>query len=354
MENSKTQIQQTQPSTQIAERNTSVLAVFGNMDYIKTAQFLSQSQMIPANFRGKPADILLAFNISNNVGFDPFTVMQNMDVIQGKPSWSSKILIALINSCGRYTSLKYKFGNDPKLGGMTCYAYATEKATGEEIIGPTISMKMAQDEGWLTKNGSKWKTMPEVMIRYRAASFFARLNCPEVLFGMYTSDEQYEISGGDTNGVPSPDGTDYLDLTSQEPATSEPAPAQPETPATNPSQETPEPEMADKKEKMQIFSTAKTLFGDRANDKVKESLKKIGMTNTNVMTRENVKFVLADLKALSAKEKLEEKLDSMKAEPENTEDPAPETTDESATEVPFDISSFDITQPPSLPFEEAV
>ena len=340
MENSKTQIQ---PSTQIAERNgASVLAVFGNMDYIKTAQFLSQSQMIPANFRGKPADILLAFNISNNVGFDPFTVMQNMDVIQGKPSWSSKILIALINSCGRYTSLKYKFGNDLNLGGMTCYAYATEKATGEEIVGPTISMKMAQDEGWLTKNGSKWKTMPEVMIRYRAASFFARLNCPEVLFGMYTSDEQYEISGGDTNGVPSPDGTDYLDLTSQE-STQTPGPA-PQS-----SQETQESDLADKKEKMQIFSTAKTLFGDRANDKVKESLRKINMTNTNVMTHENVKYVLADLKALSAKEKLEEKLDSMK-----TEESSPETVEESASEVPFDTASFDITQPPSMPFEEAV
>ena len=78
------------------------------------------------------------------------------------------------------------------------------------------------------------------------------------------------------------------------------------------------------------------------------------MTNTNVMTRENVKFVLADLKALSAKEKLEEKLDSMKTDPVDTEDPALGTTNESATEVPFDISSFDITQPPSLPFEEAV
>jgi hypothetical protein len=50
-------------------------------------------------------------------------------------------------------------------------------------------MDMANAEGWTSKNGSKWKTMPEVMLRYRAASFFARMNCPEISMGIYTSDE---------------------------------------------------------------------------------------------------------------------------------------------------------------------
>jgi hypothetical protein len=50
-------------------------------------------------------------------------------------------------------------------------------------------MEMAEKEGWLRKNGSKWQTMPQVMLRYRAASFFARMNCPELSIGLYSKEE---------------------------------------------------------------------------------------------------------------------------------------------------------------------
>jgi hypothetical protein len=50
-------------------------------------------------------------------------------------------------------------------------------------------MDMAEKEGWLKKNGSKWQTMPQVMLRYRAASFFARMNCPELSIGLYSKEE---------------------------------------------------------------------------------------------------------------------------------------------------------------------
>ena len=44
-------------------------------------------------------------------------------------------------------------------------------------------------DGWHGKDGSKWKTMPEVMLKYRAAAFFARTECPEALMGVQTTDE---------------------------------------------------------------------------------------------------------------------------------------------------------------------
>ena len=53
-------------------------------------------------------------------------------------------------------------------------------------------MDMAKDEGWLGKNGSKWKTMPQLMLRYRAASFFSSLNCPELTMGLYTREEMQD------------------------------------------------------------------------------------------------------------------------------------------------------------------
>ncbi len=75
---------------------------------------------------------------------------------------------------------------------MSCYAWA-EDMNGHRVVGPTITMEMADKEGWLNRSGSKWKTMPEVMIRYRAASFFGRLNCPDMIMGIYTTDEVVEL-----------------------------------------------------------------------------------------------------------------------------------------------------------------
>jgi hypothetical protein len=55
-------------------------------------------------------------------------------------------------------------------------------------------MQMAKAEGWLDKGGSKWKTMPELMLRYRAGTFFGRLYAPDVLMGLYTQDEALDIA----------------------------------------------------------------------------------------------------------------------------------------------------------------
>jgi hypothetical protein len=52
---------------------------------------------------------------------------------------------------------------------------------------------MAIDEGWLTKNGSKWLTMPEIMLRYRCASLFGRLYAPELLMGLQTVEEVRDV-----------------------------------------------------------------------------------------------------------------------------------------------------------------
>jgi len=73
-------------------------------------------------------------------------------------------------------------------------AYCKSTDTGEPIEGPEISIGMANAEGWLSKNGSKWQTMPELMLRYRAAAFFARLYAPDITLGMQTSEELHDIA----------------------------------------------------------------------------------------------------------------------------------------------------------------
>ena len=58
-------------------------------------------------------------------------------------------------------------------------------------------MDMARREGWLSKNGSKWQTMPELMMKYRAQSFFINEFFPEVKYGLKTSDEAEDISAAE-------------------------------------------------------------------------------------------------------------------------------------------------------------
>ena len=170
------------------------LSVFSGEENFKNAltmaQELSKSDIIPATYKGKPENCLIAIELSNRLKLSPFLVMQNMHVIQGRPSWSSSFIISCINGSGRFSGpLKFEMDLDK----TKCRAVAVEKTTGEKLTGPTITMDMAQSEGWLSKNGSKWKTMPELMLRYRAAAFFGRLYCPEIINGMLTDDEATDI-----------------------------------------------------------------------------------------------------------------------------------------------------------------
>jgi hypothetical protein len=159
----------------------------------RVARALSESTLVPEAYRGNIPNCLIALELAQRVGASPMLVMQNLHVIQGRPSWASTFIIASINSCGKFSPLRFKMEGAIDTMDRACTATAIEKDTGDILEGPTVSLKMASAEGWATKNGSKWKTMPELMLRYRAAAFFGRLYAPEMLLGMHASDEVAEI-----------------------------------------------------------------------------------------------------------------------------------------------------------------
>ena len=129
-------------------------------------------------------------------------VMQNLYIVNGTPAWSSQWIIAMINNSKRYkTELKFEMEYGPDGKPVSCMAWA-EDYNGNRVVGPKITMEMADAEGWTRKNGSKWLTMPEVMIRYRAASFFGRLNCPDMIMGIYSQEEVVDGFGDITEDTP--------------------------------------------------------------------------------------------------------------------------------------------------------
>lgn len=195
-EQKETQIQQANKVTDFS------LGIFGTSDNfimaMQMAKALSQSTIVPREYQGNSSNSLIAIEMAQRLNTSPFLVMQNLDVIQGRPSWSAKYLIAMINASGKYDfELQYEEKQkDGKPFSCQCW---TEK-DGRRVDGIVIDMDMAKKEGWLDKNGSKWKTMPQVMLRYRAASFFSRMNCPEITLGLYTKEEL--IDGNFTDIIP--------------------------------------------------------------------------------------------------------------------------------------------------------
>lgn len=206
----------------------------------RAAKMLAYSTLVPVAYRAhkeikqygkvtgyedQPSALpncVVALNMAQRMGADPLMVMQNLYIVEGRPSWSSQFIIAAINSCGRYTPLRFLLseaaearpveymetnwvegqnGKNVKqevkktisVANRTCIAWAIEKETGERLESPVISIDMAVAEGWLTKKGSKWQTMPEVMLRYRAAAFFGKLYAPELLMGLQTAEEAHDI-----------------------------------------------------------------------------------------------------------------------------------------------------------------
>jgi hypothetical protein len=151
------------------------------------AKVLAESSIIPSHFQKNVPNVLIALEISIRMKTSPMLVMQNLYVVNGKPAWSSQYIIAVINASGKYKS-ELQFEISGKGETLSCYAWATTR-DGEKLCGPAIDMKMAEAEGWTSKDGSKWKTMPEVMIRYRAASFFGRIYCSDLIMGIYAEEE---------------------------------------------------------------------------------------------------------------------------------------------------------------------
>ena len=151
------------------------------------AKGLSESTLVPIPFQKNPANCLIAIEQANRLCISPLAVMQNLNIIQGRPCFSSSFIIALINSSKKY-DIELQFDEEEKDGkpyACTCWT----ELNGRKVSGIKITMDMAEKEKWLQKNGSKWQTMPQVMLRYRAASFFARMNCPELSIGLYSKEE---------------------------------------------------------------------------------------------------------------------------------------------------------------------
>ena len=210
-------------TTTLTTTNNSVFSgIRAFEDAQRIAKALASSTLIPPQFQGQQgfANCLVALEIAGRMNISPFLCMQHLHIIHGRPSWSSAFIIAMVNGCGRFTPLRFEISGEGE--SLACYAVATDIKTQQELKGPTITMAMAKKEGWATKSGSKWITMPELMIRYRAAAFWGRLFAGDLLVGLQTQEEVIDVES-----VKVSVGIDELNAKVQAAPVVDPEPAKP-------------------------------------------------------------------------------------------------------------------------------
>ena len=154
---------------------------------------LATSDLVPDTFKNRIGNCLIALEAAQRIGASPLQVMQNLYIVHGKPAWSSQFLIACVNASRKFSPLRYKMTGKKGADDYGCIAWAKDLNDGEILESPEITIGTAKKEGWFTKNGSKWQTMPELMLRYRTATLFARLYAPELTMGIQTDDEVNDI-----------------------------------------------------------------------------------------------------------------------------------------------------------------
>ena len=155
----------------------------------RVATAFSKSQLVPTHFQNKPEDCMVALMMANQLNIDPYSALQNLQMIKGKVAFSSAFAIALANDRGSFAA-PITWDIEGKGESLVVTAKAKLKKTGE-IVKVSVSMETAKKEGW-TRN-TKYQTMPEQMLRYRSATWLIRLHCPEVLLGMQASDEITDV-----------------------------------------------------------------------------------------------------------------------------------------------------------------
>lgn len=207
----------------------------------RTAKAFANSTMVPTAYQAmvtkgygrnaaveaNPAALsncMIALDMATRMDANPLMIMQNLHIIEGRPSWSSQFIIAAINNCGKFSPLRFDLQwldeidatystfewqdgskvekkHKVRIKNARCVAWAIEKATGERLESAPVTMEMAVNEGWFSKNGSKWKSMPDLMMRYRSAAFFGRIYAPELLMGLPTAEEVHDVFTVEPDGT---------------------------------------------------------------------------------------------------------------------------------------------------------
>jgi hypothetical protein len=272
---------------QVATQQQQPLSAFSSENAFvsvqRMAKALASSTLVPDSYRGEGnlGNCIIALELSQRIGASVMAVMQSMVPIHGKPTWSASFLIATVNSCGRFSPMRFRWVGKEGTDDWGCRAYAVEREGNLELVGALVTIAMAKAEGWYGKSGSKWKTMPEQMLQYRAAAFWCRAYAPEIALGMHTSEEIHDTQAAQQVVQPSVATTvtsSVVDVTPNPPEPKRKKKVEPEAIAVAEPVSVPEPAPAPEPEPAPAPAPEPAPLPELVEDTVESTLQSVGAT----------------------------------------------------------------------------
>lgn len=161
---------------------------------MEMATLLSKSTIVPTAYLNRPENCFIALDMASRMGLSAMVVMQNLYVIQGKPSFSGSAIASMIRSSPQFKNVDLNYVGTEGKDDWGAYITAEKASNGKLLKGGTVTIATAKKEGWYQKTGSKWQTMPEIMLAYRAYAWFGRVYAPELMMGMQSVEEVQDVS----------------------------------------------------------------------------------------------------------------------------------------------------------------
>lgn len=157
---------------------------------IEYAQAMAGSNLLPASYRGNPANLLFALEYADALGVSPIHAITSIHVISGKPSASADLIAATIRRAGHKLRV---IGDDT-------YAEATLIRADDPEFEYVARWDLAKAKQ-AGLNTSTWKAYPAAMLRSRAITEVGRMGASDALFGVVYTPEELGAEV-DKDGVP--------------------------------------------------------------------------------------------------------------------------------------------------------
>ena len=162
------------------------------------AKALCASGLMP-NGMNTPEKVCVALQWGYELGLSPMVAVNNIAVINGKPTLSADMLHAIARRSPEYGGCKWIVQDDKK---AECIIYRKTAAYTEEVKG-LYTIEMAQAAGLMSKDN--WKKYPQRMLKHRALSYALRDAFPDLLAGFYTPEEMTGVKDTEPRNITPPE-----------------------------------------------------------------------------------------------------------------------------------------------------
>lgn len=155
---------------------------------LRFAELAANSTLVPASYKGKPADVLLAVQLGAELGLSPMQAIQNVSVINGRPSLWGDAMLAVVRASPTCEDVVERIEGEGDAMAAVCIA----KRRGASPVEARFSVADAKRAGLWNKQGP-WQQYPRRMLQMRARSFALRDAFPDLLRGLVAAEEAADI-----------------------------------------------------------------------------------------------------------------------------------------------------------------